>query len=146
MKQGYIKNPLRGKFCQDKGENYVEKNAYKRRFYLFKYLTFPKYHEYEEYEGLYNKVFEDEDKESIDLQREHLMKGMKLLNQIKDTDEELRNTEILPNEDIEALCKVAANNLFVLMKAQTVPEGKRVKISIDHLANEWLPQVNVEYV
>ncbi|CAI2387508.1 unnamed protein product [Moneuplotes crassus] len=145
MKDGHIKNPLRGKFGKEKGENFIERNAYRRRFYLFKYLNFPRYNEYEDYEETYDKVFNDETGEQVNIMRENLMQGMKLLNQIKGTDEKLRNTTILSTEMLEEVCKIAANNLFVLMKAQSAPEGKKTKIVINP-SNEWLPQVDVEYV
>ena len=146
MKEGFIKNPLRGKFGKDKGENHVERNAYRRRFYLFKYLNFPRYYSYEAYEETYNKICGGENEEGVKFQREHLMKGMKLLNQLKSTDESLRNTKMLSNEEIENICKIAANNLFALMKAKAVPEGKKLKISIDTFKNEWLPQIDIDYV
>lgn len=144
MKDGHIKNPLRSMFAKEKGENFVEKNTYRRRFYLFKYLNFPRYQEYEEYEKLYNKAF-DESTEATTLMREHFMNGMKIINQIKSTDENLRNTDMLSNETLDDLCKIAANNLLLLMKIQTRPQDKKVNIVVDIHSNEWLPKVDVEF-
>jgi hypothetical protein len=146
MKEGHIQNPLRGIFAKDKEANFVERNTYRRRFYLFKYLNFPRYHEYDEYEKLYNKVFEEDTQEAITLKRNHYLKGMKLLNQVKSTEEDLRNTDVLSNEILDELCKIAANNLLVLMRAQNPPAGQKPKIVIDVHSNEWLPMINVQYV
>ena len=131
-------------FAREKGDNFVEKNTYRRRFFMFKYLNFPRYQEYEEYEKLYSKAFE-ESEEATSLMREHFMNGMKILNQIKATDENLRNTEMLSSDTLDDLCKIAASNLLVLMKIQTRPQDKKVKVVIDIQSNEWLPKVDVEF-
>lgn len=158
MREGFIKNPLRGKFGKDKGEKFVEENTYRRRFYLFQYLNFPRYHEYSEYDNLYNKVFNEDFKEADDLKTQHLMKGIKLINQIKGTDADLRNTDSLSNETLDAIAKIAANNLFALTKAKNAPEGKKVRVVVDTLNkaqnehntglafnNDWLPNIVIEY-
>jgi len=146
MKHEYIKNPLRGQFGKDKAVNFIEENTYKRRFFLFKYVQMPRYQEYEEYENLYNKVHDDGEQEATNQMRSHFMNGMKMLNQLKSIDEKLRNTEILSNEILDDLIKVSATSLLLLMKAQSCPPDKKIKVNIDSFATEWIPSVDMEFV
>ena len=113
---------------------------------MFKFLNFPRYHEYDDYLKVYNKIFEEDSKQSVELMRTHFMAGIKQLNNIKSTDEGLRNIDILSNKILEDLSKIVANNSFAYFKCKSTPEGKKVKVLVDLRSNEWLPKIDIDYI
>ena len=121
----------------------LKNNAYRHRFFLFKYLKFPRYQEYDEYDQLYSKVFEDSTDESVETMRTHFKEGLKWLNNIKSTEEGLRNLKSLPKETIDNLSMLSAKNSFAYFMGNNAKEGQKVKVNLDVTASKWLPAINI---